>query len=68
LCKYREFKIAYNGFAYDTAGFERQLRQCQQNCDSGLWEAQRAKQPWAVALPLRIYPLYQIFYKFRKFN
>tara|TARA_R100000935_G_scaffold58041_2_gene93661 strand:- start:656 stop:880 length:225 start_codon:yes stop_codon:yes gene_type:complete len=32
------------------------------------WEAQRANQPWAVAPPLRIYPLYHFFYKFREFN
>jgi len=32
------------------------------------WEAQRANQPWAVAPLLRIYPLYQIFYKFSEFN
>jgi len=44
-----------NGFAYDTAGLERQLRLA--------LEAQRANQPWAVAPPLRTYPLYQFLIK-----
>jgi len=32
------------------------------------WEAQRANQPWAVAPPLRIYPLYQFFLNLGNFN
>ncbi|RDK85583.1 hypothetical protein C8D94_103410 [Marinirhabdus gelatinilytica] len=34
-----------NGFAYDPAGFERQLRQCQHPDAGREWEAQRANQP-----------------------
>tara|TARA_R100000935_G_scaffold56239_5_gene87442 strand:- start:1001 stop:1201 length:201 start_codon:yes stop_codon:yes gene_type:complete len=61
------FKLAGNGFAYDTAGFSGSfgsaniLRQRK-------WEAQRANQPRAVAPPLRIYPLYQFFLNLGNFN
>ena len=50
-----------NGFRKDTSGLEWQLRHCQQNSVRGLWEAQRTNQLWAVAQPLRNYPLYQFF-------
>tara|TARA_R100000501_G_scaffold17865_2_gene34377 strand:- start:1247 stop:1441 length:195 start_codon:yes stop_codon:yes gene_type:complete len=62
------FQLFANGFAYDTAGLERQLRQCQQNCVSGLWEASACESAVGSGAATPDLSAVTIFDKVREFN